>query len=95
MSSSSSSSGQQAGNLSDELKTMSLKQNTGLTAVKVKGKGPSPLSSKRLQNSKSVPIPHNFDVTQGIVYTSISKSEEDLSREPLSDDDDDDEEMVL
>ena len=83
--------------LPDDMKTMSLKQlSMPVPKSNNKNKGPSPLANKKL-NSQS--MPQGLDATgnsSGSVTSAsscISQSEEDLSREPLSDDSED--EMVL
>ena len=89
-----------ASTLPEDMKTMSLKKISMLAPKSSnKNKGPSPLSNKKL-NSQS--MPQGLETTgtannpglQAVVSASISQSEEDLSREPLSDNDSDDE-MVL
>ena len=79
--------------VSDDMKTMSLKQ---LAQKSGGSKDPSPISVKRLQSAQS--MPQNLDGTGVPMASTLSQSEVDLSRENLSDDDedcDDCEEMVL
>jgi len=69
--------------VSDDMKTMSLKQ----LAQKSGSKDPSPLPGKRLKNAHS--MPQNLDGTGVPVASTLSRSEIDLSCENLSDDDED------
>lgn len=83
--------------LSEDMKTMSLKQLATLHPPKGTSsnrKGPSPVCIKKLQTAERSPIPYSTS-DSNLVASSVSKSDQDLSCELLSDDDDEEPEMVL